>query len=130
MPPVNNSGKSGTITPDEFTQLSELAGRYGANVLASKVAKVCTKYSSPYKHEYANSAIAAAWLSVAGKISGLIGTNRTVVSMDAFEFIESLVHTYGPEVVIQKLAKIAKKNNMTGANSLLSLFPLSTSRAA
>lgn len=125
--PSDNNGKSGTITPEEFTELSSYVTRYGAPVLASKVAKVCTKYSAPYKHEYTNSAIAAAWLSVAGKISGFIGNNRTVVSMEAFEFIESLVHTYGPEVVVQKLAKIAKRGNMAGSN-LSTLFP--TNRAA
>lgn len=120
------NGKSGTITPDEFENLSEAAGNYGAVLLAKKVAKICSKFSTPFKHEYSGSAIAAAWLSVSTKIStALGGTGGGVVSTDTFEFLGSLVNTYGPEVVIQKLSKIAKKNgNMNEANTLKALFPV------
>lgn len=129
MPPV---GKSGTVTPDEFDLLSGYAETYGAMLLAKKVSKICNKFSEPFKHEYANSAIAAAWINVATSISRVIGGNvRGSVSMEAFEFLGSLVNTYGPEVVIQKLSKIASKSGDTAtANSLKNLFPKAVSTTA
>lgn len=123
MPPMN--GKSGTITPEEFETLSGFVGDYSAILLAKKVAKICTKFSGPFKHEYANSAIAAAWLTIASRINGVIGNASGTVSTDAFEFLGSLVNTYGPEVVVQKLAKIGLKNGEmpTAVNGLKNLFP-------
>ena len=123
-------GKAGTILPEEFTQLSEATAQYtkggvnGALLLASKVAKICAKKSAALKHEFPGSTVAAAYDGIVNKINGVTGNLQGTITTDLFGDLTGMVAKYGPEVVIWKLAKIAKKNNYgTISTSLSGLFP-------
>jgi len=125
MPPINNeTGKGGTLSPEDFELLTGMVATSGAKLLATKVAKICLKKASVLQHEYARSAIAAGYSGVATKLTGVVGTGNRAISRDAFNSLTSMVASYGPEVVIQKLAKIAKRNNnLADATMLKGIFP-------
>ena len=128
MPPVNarelsasssNAGRSGTITPEEYTSLKTMASRYGAKLLAQKVAKVCLKRSAWFKHENPNSMVGVAYASLASKISTALGTTTAKISRDSVDELFDMVDTYGAEVVVWKLAKIASRSSDTSTASTL-----------
>jgi predicted anti-sigma-YlaC factor YlaD len=125
MPPINTgTGKGGTLSPEHFETLSEMVAASGAKLLATKVAKICLKKSEALKHEYANSSIAAGYAGVATKLTGVVGTGTRAITRASFDALTSMVAAYGPEVVVQKLAKIAKRNNnVADATALKGIFP-------
>lgn len=117
------SGKAGTLTAEDFTKLKALAATYGGKTLALKVAKVCTKSAAPLSHEFPGSLVAKAFTSTAKKITDKLGAGAAPVSGAAFSDVSKMVSRYGAEIVVMKLAKIAKKNNdVATATSLKSIF--------
>ena len=121
---MKSNGKSGTLAVEDFEELSSYAEQYGARVLGQKIAKVCSRLAEGYKHEFAGSPVASAWLGIGSKISTTLGTTNVSIPSDVFGFLGSITTTYGPEVVIQKLAKIATRmNNTADASALKVLFP-------
>jgi hypothetical protein len=124
MPPIE-TGKSGTITKEEFDTLSGFVGTYGSKLMSQKVAKVCTRLGTKFKHEFANSPVANAWLGLATKINNATGTGNRPITGAAYTFLTGLVGMYGAEVVVQKIAKIGLKNggNTAEANAMKALFP-------
>lgn len=130
---MNNTGKPGTITPEEFELLESGVNAYGARTVASKVAKICSKKADALKHEYPLSSVASAYASIASKIVGSVGSVTKAVSSDFFNSLTGMVALYGPEVVTWKIAKLAKRTGSTAdSNMLSSLFPKpsSTPKAA
>ena len=123
MPPVT-TGKSGTLSPTDFEKLNTMAAASGAKLLATKVAKICLTKSAALKHEYALSSVGAAYGTIGSKLTSVVGTGTKAISREAFNSLTSMVGTYGPELVIQKLAKIAKRNGVVAeATMLKSIFP-------
>jgi len=126
-----NTGKPGTIAPEEFTELSAAATQYGAKRLAQKVAKACSRIAATYNHESPGSPIASAWDAQARKVVTTLGETTSAVNTGTFSLLMDLVRTYGPEVVVQKLGKIAQRSgNATEAQQLKAVFPRNTNRAA
>lgn len=124
MPGTTERGKPGTIAPEQFEELTNLVENYGAKLLAAKVAKICSKRAEFLKHEYPNSAVAAAFNSTATKISSVVGGGTGSVSRESFDSLSELVDEYGPEVVTMKLAKIAKRSGDNTASEMLKrIFP-------
>jgi hypothetical protein len=120
------SGKGGTITEEDFESLEAMVGAHTSRLIAQKVAKVLTKRAAIYKHEYSNSSMAQALASVAGKITSAVGTEQRglVITRDFYTGLSGMVDKYGPEVVIQKVAKLAKRAGQTSdASTLKALFP-------
>lgn len=107
----NNTGKPGTLTEVDFTSLYQIVDSYKAQLVATKVAKLCMKKAAPYLHEYPESAVGKAYASVAQKITDAVGTSSNVINRDAFHSLSSMVDRYGPEVIIQKLGKIARRQS-------------------
>ncbi len=120
-------GKSGTLTPEDFKTLEGLAATYGEKTLALKVAKVCTKFGEPLIHEFPKSLVGNAYLSMGKKITTAVGGGAAAsIPGTAFASISKMVGRYGAELVVAKLAKIAKKSNKAAvATSLKSIFPAS-----
>lgn len=128
---ANKNGKSGTITPEEFETLSSMVGQFGPMVIGAKLAKICTRMSAGYLHEHANSLVGKAWSGLAAKIGGAVGAQTRAIPSADFTFLTTLVTNYGPEVVVQKVAKIAlKAGNTVNGNTLKVLFPASSTKAA
>ena len=130
MPPVNNVsvGKPGTITAEEFTALKAAVDQWGAKLLASKVAKICSKKGTSLVHEFATSAIGAAYNAIASSITAAVGSPSGLVSSAFNDSLTQMVATYGPEVVIFKLAKLAGKAGNSADQTLLKgLFSKSSS---
>lgn len=121
------NGKSGTLTPEDFSALQGLATTYGEKTLALKVAKVCTKFAEPLLHEFPKSAVGLAYVAMGKKITVAVGSHTaSSIPGTAFASISKMVNRYGAEVVVGKLAKIAKKGNKVAiASSLKSIFPAS-----
>jgi hypothetical protein len=127
MPDTTGTGKAGTITIEEFEELTAWSERYGTRLLAQKVGKICLKEATPYVREYSNSAVGLAWSGLAAKINTAVGQHTTDISREAFHFLTDLVEQYGAEVVMQKLGKIAgRMNNATDAALFKELFPKTT----
>jgi hypothetical protein len=119
-------GKPGTLSVEDFESLKALVAQYGAGTLAKKVAKTCGKKAATLGHEYGASLVAKAYKDTSSKILSAFGGNgtATAISGTAFTTISNLVGKYGAELVIIKLAKLAKKGNDTAtAGSLGKLFP-------
>lgn len=132
MPPVNNigQGKPGTVTAEEFEALSGAVSTWGAKVLAQKVAKICSKKAALLTHEFPSSGIAAAYTAVASRITGSLGAQSRPVSKEFFGTLTNMVASYGPEVLVMKLAKIAGRvGNSADKTTLAALFPKSGSSA-
>lgn len=128
---MKNNGKSGTLTVEDFEELSSYAEEYGARILGQKIAKVCSRLADGYKHEFAASPVAKAWLDLSGKIVGTLGTSTASIPSEVFGFLGNITTTYGPELVIQKLAKIATRmNNTADASALKVLFPKVAAKAS
>lgn len=126
--PSSNTGKAGTITASEFTQLSSLVAQYGPLVIGQKISKICSKMSAGYLHEFPTSPVGLAWQGLGSKIGAAMGSVNRPVSSSNFSFLSKLVTNYGPEVVIRKVAKIAgSSGSNTNATTLKSLFPKATS---
>lgn len=125
MPPINTgTGKGGTLSPEDFESLTAMATASGPKLLAAKVAKICLKKAETYKHEYANSTLGTAYAGIAAKLTGVVGTGTRAITRESFNSLSGMVNTYGPEVVVQKLAKIAKRNNLVAdATALKGIFP-------
>lgn len=66
------SGKGGTVTPDEFKSLEAMVNKYGPEIVALKIAKICKKKSEDIKHEYAKSRIAAGYDEIATAIENAV----------------------------------------------------------
>ncbi len=121
---MNSKGKSGTLAVEDFEELSGYAEEYGVLAIGQKIAKVCNRLAEGYKHEFVDSSIASAWSGLSSKISSALGTSRVSVPSEVFSFLGNITTSYGPEVVIQKLAKIAKRmDNVNDAKTLSVLFP-------
>jgi hypothetical protein len=107
---INKEGKAGTLSKDEFTVLKSLVEDFGANVITAKVGKICFKTAAAYEHETPGSTIGKAWASLSAKIvAQLSGSGKGLIGSENFEFLTGLVDTYGPELVLAKVAKIASK---------------------
>lgn len=126
------NGKSGTITPEEFDELSSLVTTYGAKLLTKKIAKISTKSAAPFLHENPDSMVGKAWSGVASRINSVVtGVGERAINKDAYSFLSSLVSKYGAEVVVWKLSKIASKtNNKTDSTLLKSVFPRASVKKA
>lgn len=123
---VNGQGKSGTVTAAEFEALSAAVSQWGAKVLAQKVAKICSKKAALLTHEFPSSTIAAAYMGISTRILGGLGSESRPISALFFTTLTNMVATYGPEVVVLKLAKIAGKTGASAEKTSLSaLFPKS-----
>lgn len=107
--PNEQFGKAGTITEAEFDMLSSAMQNYGGKLLAAKVAKICTKRSAKLLHENTASLVGNAYKSVATKITSTTGNVTTPVSRDVFAGLEKMIDSYGAEVVVNKLGKIAAR---------------------
>lgn len=119
-------GKPGTITKEEFTVLNNAVTslKGGARILAAKVAKICSSKASALKHEYPASTVAAAYDGIVSKILNSVGKSEAKVPGELFSQLTAMVAQYGPEVVIWKLAKIAKTTGNASDSALLSgIFP-------
>ena len=124
MPPENNVGRGGTLAVEDFESLESMASLYNEKVLASKVAKICSKRADYLKHEYAGSSISLAFASTASKIKTAVGEARGMVPTETFENLADMVMGYGPELVIQKLGKLAKRNGRVAESTVLkAIFP-------
>ncbi len=124
MPNNNVKGKSGTVTAEEFTRLETLVGNYGAGTLASKVAKICTKMSSGYLHEFPGSPVGSAWSGLSEKITKAVTTAPRVIPTADFAFLSSLVTNYGPELIVQKISRIGGRDGVSAqVTALKTLFP-------
>jgi hypothetical protein len=124
-------GKPGTISKEEFTALNSAAQKFSVRLLASKVAKICGRKSASLKHEYPASTVAAAYDGIVNKIVTAVGKQDTAIPTPLFDQLTGMVAQYGPEVVIWKLAKIAKSSNNASDSALLSgLFPNGVKAAA
>lgn len=120
------TGKSGTLTPEDFKKLEGFSTTYGEKTLALKVAKFCTKVSGDLTHEYPKTVIGKAYADTAKKITAVLGSSSTAIPGSVFMDLSSMVRKYGPELVVTKLAKIAKKGNKASvATSLKGIFPAS-----
>lgn len=117
------TGKPGTFSPDDFNTLKTLAETHGAETLAKKVAKACNNKANALSHEYSNSAVAKAYAATAKKVMDALPGASSSIPGAAFVSVGQLVGKYGPELVVLKLAKIAKKSNATSATKLSSIFP-------
>lgn len=121
---MNSTGKSGTVTPEEFELLEAAVSQWGARLVASKIAKICSKKAEALKHEYALSPVAAAYADIASKIATAVGSQPKPVSSDFFNSLTGMVALYGPEVVTWKIAKLAKRAGSTADSTMLGgLFP-------
>jgi hypothetical protein len=118
----NTNGKAGTITVAEFEALEAMVENYGAKLLAAKVAKLCISKSTKLLHEYNASVIGKAYGDTAAAIQTAVGMQTANVSRDCYNTLKSVVDTYGPEVVVTKLGKLAKRMETEGAE-LRTLFP-------
>lgn len=111
MPNTETTGKPGTMTEEHFENLVGICEDYAVKTVAQKVSKICLKSAAPFTHEYGNSLVGNAWTNTANKISAVVGTDTSKIDRDSFGEIESLVYRYGPEVVIQKLSKVANRQS-------------------
>jgi len=126
-----NFGKPGTVTEAEFTALSDAVGTWGALLIALKIAKFCSNRAATLSHEYASSALATAYTGYASKITSVVRVPNGKISSEFFTTLGNMVSTYGPEVVVWKLAKIAGRNGASADKTLLAgLFPKSGSGSA
>lgn len=75
--PSPTSGRSGTITNEEFGIVESLVLKYGAETIVKKVAKVCKKKAKALSHEYAASPVAAGYTRLASSIETLFPTPRS-----------------------------------------------------
>lgn len=125
-------GKSGTVTAAEFESLTTMVRQYGARTVASKVAEICSNKAARLTHEWNGSGVASAYNSVASRINSAVGSNGSrSISTDMFTSLTGMVATYGPEVIVQKVAKIAGRNGSSAdATQLKNIFPRSSTRAA
>lgn len=123
MPNNNNTGKAGTMSVEDFESLTSMSSAYGETLLATKVAKICSKRAAPLLREYSGSALGNAYSSVASKITNAVSVSDRTISRDNFSAIGSWIDKYGPELVVQKLAKIAQRNSSADATTLKSIFP-------
>ena len=71
-------------------------------------------------HEYPGSAVGKAFSTTAKKITDALGTASTPIPGSAFVAVSKMVNRYGAEIVVLKLAKIAKKANHSDVSSSLS----------
>jgi hypothetical protein len=118
-------GKSGTLTVEDFASLKALAAEYGAAILARKVAKACSNKAKLLMHEYPSSAVGKAYSDTAAKVIVALGaTGNGSVKGSTFTTIGQLVGRYGAELIVQKLAKIAKKTDMGTSRTLSAIFPV------
>jgi hypothetical protein len=126
---AQNLGKPGTVLPEEFTFLTTAVSTSSVRLLALKVAKICSRKAESLAHENPASAIAAAYSGIASKIVSAVGKADGKISTDDYNTLTGMIAQYGPEVVIWKLAKIAKKaNNRTDSALLSGLFPNSLAK--
>lgn len=118
------NGKSGTMTPEDFELLTNMATTYSPFLLGLKVAKVASRISASYLHEYPESLVGSAWKTVGERIVAALNTTRSsIVDMQTFNDIYGLVTKYGAELVIRKLAKIAGRSGAE-PGVLKTLFPV------
>ena len=124
------TGKSGTVTPEEFEQLASLVENYGARLLAQKVGKACSRVAKDFTHEFPTSSVGAAWNGSGSRIVTSLGAGTRPITKDGFNFLVDLVGFYGPEVVLTKIAKLAKKSgNLDEAAIIKNVFPVTTQAA-
>jgi hypothetical protein len=118
----NKMGKPGTLSAQDFTALKVLVSSHGAETLAKKVAKACNNKSKALSHEFANSAVAKAYAATAKRVVDALPGNAVAITSSAFGSIGQMVGTYGPELVIQKIAKIVKKTDAATSRKLAGIF--------
>jgi hypothetical protein len=117
------AGKGGTLAPSDFESLKGLVGSFGASTLALKVAKACNQKAAALNHEYPKSAVAAAYVATASKITNAGLGSPKMIPGSAFVTVGQMVGKYGAELVVQKLAKSVKKTDASLYNKLNSIFP-------
>lgn len=121
---MKKTGKSGTLSADDFTALSGFAAVYGEKGVAQKIAKVCKNKAESYLHEFKGSAVGKAFDLTSSKISSSLAGAAPMVKSADFTVLASMVDNYGPELIVGKLAKIAKKSGkVETASSLSKIFP-------
>jgi len=119
----NNTGKPGTLSESDFEELSAAHESYGGTLLAQKVAKICSKQADRLLHELPQSHIGSAWKGAAGSIVNKVGNGAKPISKEVFANLVDMVLGYGPEVVVQKIAKLSGRAEATDAVLLKSVFP-------
>jgi hypothetical protein len=128
MPNNNEQGKPGTLAVEDFETLGMMVGDYGPKLVAQKVSKILLKQAATLKHEYPASAVAGAMTATAAKLTTAIGAEPrgSIISRDYYSELTGMVNRYGSEVVVQKLAKLAKRSGaIADSNALKVIFPKS-----
>lgn len=69
----SSKGKKGTISSDHFKSLTEMTLKYGPELVAAKIAKVCKREAERLRSEHGGSRVAEGYLDSAEAIESVFG---------------------------------------------------------